>query len=237
MQYVSKRCPHCNALIGSHKGTRLGVGVPIKKCLNCGTPYIDSELKEWESMKESEKIFYLTIKEKKRFAYPLFMAIFFMVLALGLSTAVLVGTSDFEWTLLIPVALLLIVFFLPGLLGLLNYLKSKKKLTGFISDKEIVESVIRTSEPDYRELLIKGNVRFYPLKREQYAIDEINTENKQFEDSKPKLDEIYEALKLKYGRDSKPIIDELTNLLKNNEITSSQHQYIINKLFADILSK
>ncbi len=235
MQRTYKRCPNCKSFLGSYTGIRLTIGYPIKKCPHCDIHYIDSKTKEWECMKESEKILYLMKKQKKRFTYPLPVAIFLAILPFAITTIVIASVGDFDYAILFPFAFMLLFFFLPGFLGILNYYKNKKKLSNFISDKEIIESIVRTSQVNYRVRLAEIGFDFFPLDKDKYAIEQVQKENELFEENKTNLNKIHAALKSKHDGNSKLVIDELTDLLKSGEISISEHQYLVSKVFSDIV--
>lgn len=146
MVYSTSRCPKCGQIIKRQTNPVHEIGNPFERCRNCGSIYINSYKEEWIT-KDPIKRFFFFLQ-----VYVWARALLMPVLLIIIPTAFFDIDIDFDIVkILWPI--LSIVWLTAG------YFIHKNA-----NKKDIEESLLRTKDPEYINLLKKAGYEIYPIK-------------------------------------------------------------------------
>lgn len=151
MQRWSISCPHCGYQVASGSGSRgTKIGNPFKRCPFCGNVSIDSDVREWITMSPFYRFCFIVAK-------PFWVSCLLFLILVSLLTSV------FEESLLGGIVSLNISISIFIVFSLYSK-KSKEPL--------IDESLKRTSNKSYVEMLKSAKITIYPIKGAEVGVDE-----------------------------------------------------------------
>ena len=137
--YSKSSCPKCNAVLDGWHRSYITIGNPFVKCTSCGIILRRGHVNEWEAMSTFEKIeYYITFYFQAVFFYG--MGTFFLMLLFDtvFNTGIFVSDNNLTFFCIyssIIVAIVALIF------------RHKK------FQNAIQESIKRTKDPNYRQLL------------------------------------------------------------------------------------
>lgn len=150
MVYSTSTCPYCQNIIKRQKNPSLQIANPFEQCPWCGGVYKNSLKKEW-----------LTFSPIKRFLFFINIGVWARGFLLSLFIPVLFSYSIDESQSLI----LLLIFFLC----FISYMSFGWFLHKGLSEDAIKQSIDRTRNYYYVELLKKSGYKIYPIKNVKYG--------------------------------------------------------------------
>ena len=144
MVYSTSRCPKCGKVIKRQTNPTHEIGNPFERCRWCGNIYLNSYKEEW-----------ITKSPIKRFFFFIQSGVWARALLLPILVIIIpMGTLNISPRLTIPIWM-----FLAGIWLVAGYIIHKNA-----SEENIKESIDRTNDPEYIELLKKAGYKIYPIK-------------------------------------------------------------------------
>ena len=158
MIYSTSTCPYCKNVVKKETNPCMKIANPFEKCPWCGGVYKNSLKKEW-----------ITFSPVQRFFYFINKGVWARGILLSLLSLLSVGKTHALISMLIFFLCLSIYMFLGWLLH--------KNL----SEEAIKQSIERTRDCDYVELLKNSGYKIYTIKKIKYGdIGEVDlTSNKE----------------------------------------------------------
>lgn len=217
MEYITKKCPNCGKVVDRHSHSKLALGNPRKKCMYCGIEYFDSEIKEWETMTNHEKLKFINNGNSK-IILPLWGDIFcfifgIILLILGISSIARGDSTGF-----IVGFIFFLLFSVPSGMDIYKLYNAKQILSQPIKNVEIILSVLRTKDEEYRNELIEAGYKFYPTNTT------IDPDTLQQVENRIKLKDMYIAIKKEFKGNKEKMIHKINSMYDEGKITIEEHK-------------
>lgn len=151
MVYCTYRCPHCNNIVGKQTNPVDKIGNPFDLCPYCGQVYKSSNKEEWLTKSPFKRLWFFI--GRGCFARAIVIP-FFLVFGLGLS----VGINS---------SLLQYIYFF----SFISYLVAGYFVHKNLNELNIKESLERTQDKSYLDLLKRSGYKIYPIK--DYIVKDI----------------------------------------------------------------
>jgi len=136
MVYSTSRCPHCNNIVGKQTNPVNEIANPFEQCPYCGLIYRNTYKEEW-----------ITKSPLKRFLF-------------------FIGNGCLARAFIIPMVLVVIPIFglVLYLIGFISWLVAGYFIHKSSNESQIKESLQRTQDENYLEILKKAGYKIYPVK-------------------------------------------------------------------------
>jgi hypothetical protein len=146
MVYSTSRCPNCGQIIRKQTNPVHKIGNPFERCRHCGNTYLNSYKEEWITKSPIKRFF---------FFLPSYVWARAIVVPALLFSIFLVTLYD-----RIDPRIIIILWLISPIIWLIAGYSMHKNA----NKENIEESLLRTSDPEYLNLLVKAGYRIYPVK-------------------------------------------------------------------------
>lgn len=217
MEYITKKCPNCGKVVDRHSHSKLALGNPRKKCMYCGFEYFDSEIKEWETMKTFEKLNFIS-NENSKVIMPFWGDIICFIFGVFLFIESMTFISSGDTVTFIVILIFALILAIPTGIDIYKMINSKRILSQPIKNVEIILSILRTKDEEYRNELIEAGYKFYPTNTT------IDPDTLQQVENRIKLKDMYIAIKKEFKGNKGKMIHKINSMYDEGKITIEEHK-------------
>ena len=125
----------------------------------CGFEYFDSEIKEWETMKTFEKLNFIS-NENSKVIMPFWGDIICFIFGVFLFIESMTFISSGDTVTFIVILIFALILAIPTGIDIYKMINSKRILSQPIKNVEIILSILRTKDEEYRNELIEAGYKF-----------------------------------------------------------------------------